>query len=362
MKVCALAVRTLLPALFAAMAASAAAAPPVIYAATDWEVVRPLIADFEQLHPQIKVDYRDMNSSDLYARFLREAGTESSADVVWSSAMDLQMKLVNDGHAQPYKSAQTEALPAWAVWKNEAYGTTYEPVGLIYNRQLLRADEVPQTHAALVRLLTQQPERFRHRLTAYDPQRSGLGYLLHSQDLEANPVLFWSLVATLGEAGLKTEPTTSAMIDRIVNGQALIGYNVLSSYALFRAAKDERLGIVLPSDYTLVMSRIAFISRYAPHLEEARAWMDYLLSVRGQSALNRIGLQSVRGDIAGEGAPAEMRKRLGRALRPIVLGTGLLTYLDQMKRQLFLDRWEGALHPSGPHKPARQVPGHKAVR
>ena len=362
MKSCALAVRTLVLVLLAAMVGSATAADLVIYAVTDWEVVQPLIADFEQAYPQIKVDYRDMNSSDLYARFLREAGTESSADVVWSSAMDLQMKLVNDGHAQPYKSAQTDALPPWAVWKNEAYGTTYEPVGLIYNRELLRADEVPQTHAALLRLLTQQPQRFRHRLTTYDPQRSGLGYLLHSQDLEANPVLFWNLVKTLGEAGLQTEPTTTAMIDRIVSGQALIGYNVLSSYALFRAAKDTRLGIVLPSDYTLVMTRIAFISRYAPHLGEARAWMDYLLSVRGQTMLNRIGLQSVRGDIAGEGAPAEMRKRLGSALRPIVLGTGLLTYLDQMKRQLFLDRWNSALHASGPRAARGPAPAGEAQR
>ena len=29
--------------------------------------------------------------------------------------MDLQTKLVNDGHAQPHVSPDTRALPAWAL-------------------------------------------------------------------------------------------------------------------------------------------------------------------------------------------------------------------------------------------------------
>jgi iron(III) transport system substrate-binding protein len=353
---------TALIALLALCASPATAATVVIYAAADLQVVAPLIADFERLHPEVKVEYHELNSAELYARFLREAGAESRADVVWSSAMDLQMKLVNDGHAQPYRSAQTEALPPWAVWKGEAFGTTYEPVGFVYNRRLLRPDSVPQTHAELLRLLTEHPERFRRRLTAYDPHRSGLGYLLHSQDLEANPVLFWNLVTTLGAVGLDTEPTTAEMIDRIVSGRAVLGYNVLSSYALSRAAADARIGIVLPRDYTLVMSRIAFISRYAPHPDTARIWLDYLLSSHGQAVLNRIGLLSVRSDVAGEGSAAELRNRLGKAFRPIVLGTALLTYLDRMKRQLFLDRWDAALRASEQTLPPQPAAARKTDR
>ncbi|MBE0620727.1 MAG: ABC transporter substrate-binding protein [Burkholderiales bacterium] len=351
--------RVALLVLIAICSSPAMAATVVVYASTDLQVVKPLIADFEMLYPEVKVDYHELNSTELYARFLREAGTESRADVVWSSAMDLQMKLVNDGHAQPYKSAQTEALPPWAVWKNEAFGTTYEPVGFVYNRKLLGADSVPQSHAELQRLLKEHPDRFSGRVTTYDPHRSGLGYLLHSQDLEANPVLFWNLIAMLGAAGLDTEPTTAAMIDRITSGRAVLGYNVLSSYALSRAASDERIGIVLPRDYTLVMSRIAFISRYAPHPDSARIWLDYLLSVRGQAVLNRIGLLSVRSDVAGEGTSGALRRRLGNAFRPIVLGTGLLTYLDQMKRQIFLDRWDGALGLTVQDLPSRPVAARK---
>ena len=70
----------------------------VVYAATDRRVVQPLIDDFETLHPGVRVEYHDMNSADLYQRMLAEAAEgETRADVVWSSAMDLQVKLVNDG-------------------------------------------------------------------------------------------------------------------------------------------------------------------------------------------------------------------------------------------------------------------------
>ena len=315
----------------------------VIYAAADLQVVAPLIADFEQLHPEIKVDYRDLQTADLYRRFLSEIATGSKADIVSSSAMDLQMKLVNDGHAMPHKSSETSALPAWARWRNEAFGTSFEPVCFAYNRDLLPPETVPQTHAELARVLAEQPEKFANRLATYDPHRSGLGYLLHSQDREANPVVFWSLIEEMARVGLSTEPTTTQMLDRIVSGESVLGYNVLCSYTQARARTERRIGVVLPRDYTLVMSRIAFISRYAPHPEEARIWLDYVLSRRGQAMFNQIGLHSVRADVEDAASAETLRKQLGNAFRPIALNTGLLTYIDSSKRQLFLRQWDVAI-------------------
>jgi iron(III) transport system substrate-binding protein len=38
-----------------------------------------------------------------------------------------------------YKSPEQSQLPKWAVWKDKAYGTTYEPVVFIYNKRLIPA-------------------------------------------------------------------------------------------------------------------------------------------------------------------------------------------------------------------------------
>lgn len=332
-----------LAATLASLASAAVTDTVVIYSSADRDLVEPLISDFKAVHPRLAVEYRELPSTEIYSRVVEEARTGVRADIVWSSAIDLQIKLANDGYAQPHRSPETEALPAWAVWKNEAFGTTFEPVGFAYNRRLLEPSRVPQTHAELIRLIGEQPERVRNRITTYSPHLSGLGYLLHSQDLEANPVAFWDRQKAMGRAGLHVDETTHEMIDRIAEGKAMLGYNVLLPYAMSRAGTDPRIGVVLPKDYTLVMSRVIFINRGAPHPEAARAWLDYLLSRRGQRLLNRIGLYSVRADIEDEGSGTHLRRQLGKAFRPIALNTGLLTYLDQMKQELFLSRWNAAL-------------------
>src|SRR5438309_8203927 len=104
----------------------------VIYSALDTKAAQPLIRDFNAVYPGIKVEYNDMNSTELYNRFIAEqAANQGGADVMWSSAMDLQVKLVDEGKAMAYRSPEAGKLPSWAVYKDQAYGTTYEPAVFI---------------------------------------------------------------------------------------------------------------------------------------------------------------------------------------------------------------------------------------
>src|SRR5436309_8889717 len=121
----------------------------VIYSALDTKAAQPLVKDFNALFPNIKVEYNDMNSTEMYNRFIAEvASGQGSADIMWSSAMDLQVKLVDEGQATTYASPEASKLPQWAVYKNAAYGTTYEPAVFTYNKRLVTGDEIPQDHTA----------------------------------------------------------------------------------------------------------------------------------------------------------------------------------------------------------------------
>src|ERR1700686_3698947 len=134
----------------------------VIYSALDTKAASPLVKDFSALYPDVKVEYNDMNSTEMYNRFIAEAASgQGSADVMWSSAMDLQVKLVDEGKAMEYKSPEAGKLPGWAVYKNQAYGTTYEPAAFIYNKRLVTADEVPQDHAAFAKLIASKVDKFK---------------------------------------------------------------------------------------------------------------------------------------------------------------------------------------------------------
>ena len=42
------------------------------------------------------------------------------------------------------------------------------------------------------------------------------------------------------------------------------------------------------------------------------------------------------------GTAADLRKRLGEAIRPVQIGPGLLATLDTLKRQTLLEQWQQA--------------------
>ncbi len=242
----------------------------VIYATTDAVAANPLIKDFETLYPGIKVEYSDLNSTELYNRFIAEAAANNgTADVLWSSAMDLQVKLVADGQAATYPSPEIKALPKWAVWKDAAYGTTYEPITFVYNKRLVPEADVPKDHTDLLKLLNAKPDFYKGKITAYDPERSGVGYLFCNEDIKDFPQA-WDLFKAMGKAQAKLYTSAGAMMERVTSGEHLIAYGIFGSYALGRSKKDPNLGIILPKDYTMVTSRVAFISKQGAKSERRK--------------------------------------------------------------------------------------------
>ena len=312
----------------------------VIYGVTDNEQANHLIREFRVQYPAIQIEYSNMSTTELYNRFISESAAGSSADVTWSSAMDLQVKLVNDGYAQPHKSAETAKLPEWANWKNEAFGTTYEPIGIVYNKRLVPAADVPHSHAEFIKLLMTQSEKYKGKVTTYDPEKSGVGFMLVSQDKQVNGAGFNELLKAFGAVQVRVQASTGTMMERIASGENLIGYNLNTAYALTRAKKDPSLGIILPKDYTLVISRVMFIAKNAKNPNAAKLWLDFVLSKKGQEVIaNKADLYAIRPDVEGETTASGLKQQLGDALRPVSIGTGLLTYLDQAKRLEFLKQW-----------------------
>jgi iron(III) transport system substrate-binding protein len=316
----------------------------VVYSTTDAKLVQPLIKDFEAAFPGIKVEYTDMNSTEVYNRFISEnAANATSADAVWSSSMDLQMKLAADGLALPYKSPEIPALPAWAHWKDTVYATTFEPIAIVYNKRLVAADEVPKTHADFIKLLNTKADKFQKKVTTYDAEKSGVGFMLVNQDAKLNPQ-FWDLVKAMGARGVNMQSSTGTMMERISSGENLIGYNILGSYALTRAKKDPSIGIAFTTDYNLVLSRLAFVAKNAKNPNAGKVWVDYLLSKRGQTiTAEQAELYSIRTDITGKDSGVAFAKELGSAVKPIAVSTDLLTGLDQTKRLEFLKQWQTTL-------------------
>ena len=112
------------------------------------------------------------------------------------------------------------------------------------------------------------------------------------------------------------QSSTGTMMERVSSGENLIGFNILGSYAEARAKNDPSLGISYPKDYTLVLSRVSFISQQAQNSNAAKLWLDYVLSEKGQSILaNQADIPSIRNDIEGKNDIDGLTKILGNALK-----------------------------------------------
>lgn len=315
----------------------------LIWSAVDHDKVVPLLDQFRRAHPGVSVVYVELSARTLNARFLDAiARRRGIPDFLWSSAMDLQIKLTNDGYAQRYRSPEAVALPHWANWKNQAWGVTAEPIVMIYNRKLIADAAAPVTRAELTQLLERRSPALRGRVATYDVPNSAVGYLYLTQDQQATHDV-WRLLRAMGSNGVRLYASAEEIMGSVKRGEAAIGYNVVGSYARDEVQRDPDLGMVLPHDYTLVMSRIALIPAAAPHPAAAKLFIDFLLSKEGQRFLAARSMSPVRNDVPG---PTELRP-VGVAMRAIRVGPTLLVDRDQLTRRYFLRRWTAALANSG---------------
>jgi iron(III) transport system substrate-binding protein len=316
----------------------------IIYSSTDQASAQPLLDDFRRLYPFIQVEYNDLGTQAIYDRFVSEtAAGARSADFLWSSAMELQVKLASEGYALPYDSPEAKNWPANARLENLAYGTTLEPAVVVYNKRFLKPEEVPTTREGLTRLL--QEPRMRGRVATWDPERSAVGFTILKADYDQFPA-FQDLARAFGKAQAALYSSTGAAFEKVISGEHYLAYGFFGSYALLRQRTVKDLGIAYLKDGTIAIQRVAFINKRAANPNAAKLFLDYLLSLRGQNLMAYTALIFARREtVVGEATPQALYKAVGGKdkVHPIPVSTEILKNLDPAERMRFLSFWRQAV-------------------
>jgi iron(III) transport system substrate-binding protein len=312
----------------------------VVYSSLDSPLARPLIEAFQVLRPDVQVRYEDLLAGEIASRVMVETDKGgTTADLVFSSAMDVTVKLANDDYAREADVPGAAAWPDWAAWRNMVFALTFEPGVIVYHRPSF-PEGPPDTRAALIDWLETAPKG---AIGTYDIARSAVGYLYLMRDQEHFADL-WPLVRAMGRARVQTFPTSQDVIERVNSGALQLGYNVLGSYAADQAARLPDLGLVLPRDYVVVISRVALVPRAAASPDLGEAFLEFLMSRDGQTVLaERLRLPAVSLEVRGKDSAAAMQEALGAKLRPVAVSPGLLAYLDAASRARVLAQWNAAL-------------------
>jgi iron(III) transport system substrate-binding protein len=308
----------------------------IVRSTADISVFAPVVEAFLETRSGLTLIYEQWGSNDLYTRSRAECREGAPvADVVISSGVHQMVKLVNEACAQSHVSRETEQLPAALRWRDELWGISREPAVVIYNQDLVPPAEVPKSRFDLLDLLRPANTPYAGRVATYDIERSGLGYLFAFVDAQEA-----STFGALQEAFVRTQAVRSCcssdIIRSVADGRYLIAYNVLGSYAQGYQQQDDRIGIVLPTDYTLVLSRALMIPKGANNGAAAAEFLDFLLSPDGRRVLRQALLISPLLETE-EGAEGETLS--STALRPIGLSPALMVARDQLTRETFLKRW-----------------------
>ena len=259
--------------------------------------------------------------------------------------MDLQIKLVDDGYGAGLQVARSGGAAGVGDWKDKAYGTTFEPA-------VVRLQQAPGRR----RRSPADPRRPRQAAHHQARQVQGQGHHLRHREVRRRlHVHHAGHARTTRSSGtwprpsarpsVRVQSSTGTMLERISSGENLLGYNVLGSYALVRAKKDPSIGIVLPKDYTLVLSRVMFISktRQEPERRQAVARLHAVQARPDRASPTSRSCTRSAPTSTARPPSAELTKQLGeRASSRCRSAPTLLQYLDQTKRLAFLKQWKEA--------------------
>lgn len=314
-----------------------------VYTSTDSAQAKGLLDAFKKAYPGIEIDWNDLGTNNAYNRAISEAAAgQVTADIVWSSAMDLQLNLVEKGLTAPIVSPEAAAIPAWAKFKDHAFGTSVEPAAIIYNKTLFPADAVPKSRADLIKVLQERKDALIGKVATFDPEKSGMGFLWSTNDATQTKT-FWDLAKAFGATHGKTYSSSGQMREKVISGEHTIAFNVIGSYAIDWAKKNPAIGVAFQSDHTAAFSRVVVVSKGAPHPNAALLFVDFMLSKPGQEAAAGSGMPSVRTDTAAGTDNIDSLKKLTGDLQPIPLDSKLLDWLEPKKRADFLAEWKKSL-------------------
>lgn len=252
-------------------------APPeeqrlVVYTSHKSSVYQPILREFEE-RTGIWVEVVSGGTYDVLDK-VRQELKDPTADIVFGGGVDSL-----EGYAdcfQPYSSPNSDGIPE-AFRDGDDLWVPFSalPVVLVYNTKLVSPDTLTCWQDL------SRPE-FRGKIAFADPEKSGscftalVTYRQIAGDIGLKNLSNWLAGSVLSSSG--------SILSEVSAGNCLVGIT-LEEAALREKEAGSSIGLVYPSDGTSVVPDGIAIVKNAPHLDNARRFLDFILSRDVQSLL-----------------------------------------------------------------------------
>ncbi len=215
----------------------------------------------------------------------------------------------------PRRCPRRQIGHSWANWRDMAFALTYEPGVLIYNKPSF-PDGPPDTRAQLMDWLETAPKGKMGRPAERDAIRRGIPVLPARSGTFRRSLVAGGRDGRGGAAGLSTSQDIIARVNWAICSWAT---DILGSYAADQAAQMPNLGLTLPRDFVVVVSRVSMVPRAAANPELGELFLSFLMSREGQEALlaEKLRLPAVSLEVSGSASAGAMNRAFGDRLRPV---------------------------------------------
>jgi len=260
----------------------------VVYMPSPAGLNEKYVANFQE-KTGIQVELFEGTTGEILARLEAEKDNPVADVVVLASWADgLSMK--ESGQLQSYVPANSDKVyDGWIDEDSVIFGSSASAVGVIYNTTLVKELNADWNELA--------DEQYKDMMVIPDPEKSGSCKDFLSGYMFANGDDGWNVWQGLSDVGMSVPGANKAALEAVTTGEkailiAGVDYNAYSSIK-----KGEPLAIYYPKSGTVINPRPAMILNTSKNLDNAHAFIDYLLSDDAQKLVANAYLLPGRSDI-----------------------------------------------------------------
>jgi iron(III) transport system substrate-binding protein len=248
-----------------------------IYVSTDRVFSEPVLREYEQ-RAGVRVnpvyDTEETKSTGLANRLLAEKN-RPQADVFWSNEPVRTLVLKSRGVLAAYQSANTAGIPAALVDPQHFWTGFSARIRVIaFNTNLVKREHAPQSVFDLT------APQWKDQVAMADPRFGSTSFHVAALYALAGDARMDDYFRRLRQNGVRIVDSNSAVRDLVARGQVKVGLTDTDDVNVAIEA-GQPVSMVLPDRDGLgvpVMPNMVSLIAGAPHPEEAKKLIDYLLS------------------------------------------------------------------------------------
>ncbi|MCL2456648.1 MAG: ABC transporter substrate-binding protein [Defluviitaleaceae bacterium] len=244
----------------------------------------------------VKVEVFQGTTGEILARLEAESANPI-ADVVILASWSDGLALREEGGLMSYVPRGAEKMhPTWIDSKNVLFGMSASAVGVVYNTTL-----IPELSADWAELAN--PD-FRGELAFPDPVRSGsakdflAGHINKFGEADG-----WAVWESLAENGMTVPGANAAALEAVTTGEKSILVSAVDWNVYTSINRGEPLAFYYPASGTVINPRPAMILETSQNTDNAKAFMDYMLTDEAQELIANAYLIPGRSDISSSLRP-----------------------------------------------------------